>query len=118
MNLIVEWSFAHFMKINPDKTEIILLYPPSLNKEVIIKGILFDDQCIRFSEFVKNVGVWIDKNLTMDKHVNHIVSHCYKILKDIGRIKKSLQRCHLEKLVHSVITSHVDYCKQSVHKHK
>ena len=110
MNLIVEWSFAHFMKINPDKTEILLLYPPSLNKEVIIKGILFDDQCIRFSEFVKNVGVWIDKNLTMDKHVNHIVSHCYKILKDIGSIKKSLQRCHLEKLVHSVITSRLDYC--------
>jgi exonuclease III len=110
MNLIIEWSHAHFMKINPDKTEFLLLYPPSLNKEVIIKGVLFEDQCIRFSEFVKNVGVWIDKNLTLDKHVNNIVSHCYKILKDIGSIKKSLQKEDLEKLVHAAISSRLDYC--------
>ena len=105
MKLIVEWSYAHFMKINPDKTELLLLVPPSLNHEVIIKGILFEDQCIRFAEFVKNVGVILDMNLSMSKHVNFIVSHCYKILKDIGRIKKSLQKSDLECLVHAVIIS-------------
>ena len=83
MRKIVEWSHAHFMKINPDKTELLLLYPPSLNREVVIKGIIFDGQCIRFSEYVKNVGVWIDKNLNLDKHTNNIVSHCYKIITDI-----------------------------------
>ena len=67
MQQIVQWSHAHFMKINPDKTELLLLYPPSLNKEVVIKGIIFEGQCIRFSEFVKNVGVWIDKNLDMNR---------------------------------------------------
>ena len=34
----------------------------------------------------------------------------YKILKDIGSIKKNLQKTHLERLVHSVITSRLDYC--------
>ena len=110
MHQIVRWSHAHFMKINPDKTELLLLYPPSLNREVLIKGILFEDQCIRFSEFVKNVGVWIDKNLNLSQHVNNIVSHCYKILKDIARIKKNLERNHVENLVHAVITSRLDYC--------
>ena len=92
MQQIVTWSHAHFMMINPDKTELLLLYPPSLNKEVLIKGILFEDQCIRFSEFVKNVGVWIDKNLDLNKQVTNIASHCYKILKDIGCIKKNLDK--------------------------
>ena len=110
MHQIVRWSRAQFMKINPDKTELLLLYPPSLNREVLIKGILFEDQCIRFSEFVKNVGVWIDKNLNLGQHVNNIVSHCYKILKDIARIKKNLERNHVENLVHAVITSRLDYC--------
>ena len=110
MRQIVEWSHIHFMKINPDKTELLLLYPPSLNKEVLIKGVLFEEQCIRFSEYVKNVGVTLDKNLSMSKHVNNISSHCYKILKDIGKIRKSLQKDHLEKLVHSVISSRLDYC--------
>ena len=93
---IIEWSNAHYMKINPDKTEILLLYPCCMNKEIIIKGVIFEDQCIRFSTEVKNVGVWLDKNLQMDKHINSVTSHSYKILKDIGRIRKCLEQSHLE----------------------
>ena len=110
MEQIIKWNNAHYMKINPDKTELLLLVPSSLNKEVIIKGVIFEDDCIRFSDQVKNVGVWIDKNLRMDKHVNSVVSHCYKILKDIGRIKKHLHKNHLERLIHAVISSKLDYC--------
>ena len=98
------------MKINPDKTELLLFRPSSLNKQVIIKGVILGEQCIRFSEEVKNVGVYIDSNLTLKKHINNIVSHCYKILKDIGRIKKCLSKDHLERLVHAVISSRMDYC--------
>ena len=75
LHRIINWSNAHYMKINPDKTEILLLCPSSLNDEVIIKGVIFEDQCIRFSTEVKNVGVWLDRNLTMDKHVSQVVSH-------------------------------------------
>ena len=107
---VVRWSNAHFMKINPDKTEIMLFRPSSLEKEVIINGVVFEGQCIRFSSEVKNIGVWLDKNLRLDKHINHIVSHCYKILKDIGRVRKCLQRCHMESLVHAVTASRLDYC--------
>ena len=110
LNQIINWSNNHFMKINPDKTEILLLCPASLNREVVIKGVFFEEQCIRFSNEVKNIGVWIDRNLTMGKHINQIVSHCYKILRDIGRIKKCLQQTHLERLVHAMILSLLDYC--------
>ena len=49
LNEIVKWSNIHFMKINPDKTEILLLCPSSLNREVLIHGVFYEDQCIRFS---------------------------------------------------------------------
>ena len=110
LNHIIQWSNAHYMKINPDKTEILLLCPSSLNNEVVIKGVIFEGQCIRFSTEVKNVGVWLDKNLKMDKHVNQLVSHSYKIMKDIGCIKKCLGRDQLELLVHAVFSSRLDYC--------
>ena len=110
MEEVVNWMNIHFMKINPDKTEILLLYPKSLQNKVIIKGTIFREQCIRFSNEVKNVGVWLDKHLNLDKHVNHIVSHCYKLLKDIGRIRNILSKKHTETLVHAVISSRLDYC--------
>ncbi len=46
----------------------------------------------------------------MDKHVNNVVSHCYKILKDIGRIRNVLSDKHTEMLIHAVISSRLDYC--------
>ena len=110
MKHIISWNNAHFMKINPDKTEIMLYRPPGLEKEVIIKGVIIENQCIFFSNLAKNVGVWLDVHMTMDKHINSVVSHCYKILKDIGRIKKCLQKKHLETLVHAVTSNRLDYC--------
>ena len=107
---IIYWMNAHFLKINPDKTELILLHPQSLQKEIIIGGTIIGQQCVRFSDEVKNVGVWLDKNLSMDKHVNSIVSHCYKLLKDIGRVRNVFSKKHTEMLVHAVISSRLDYC--------
>ena len=78
---VIEWSNAHFMKINPEKTEILLLCPTYCFS--FVNGVIFENQTIRFSTEVKNVGVWLDKNLRMDKHVNHITSHCYKNFKDV-----------------------------------
>ena len=54
--------------------------------------------------------MWLDQNLTMADHINIVVSHCYKILRDISRIKKYLQRSQLERLVHAIITHRLDYC--------
>ena len=110
MENVGQWMNTQFLKINPDKTEILLFYPKSLQKYVIIKGIIFKEHCVRFSNEVKNVGVWLDKNLTLDCHVNKIVSHSYKLLKDIRRIRNVLSDKHTEMLVHAVISSRIDYC--------
>ena len=59
---------------------------------------------------VKNVGVWLDCEMKMDKHVNKIVAHCFKLIKDIGRIRNILSVKHTEMLVHAVVTSRLDYC--------
>ena len=42
----MEWSHGHYIKINPGKTEILLLCPPALNKEVLIDDVIFEKQCI------------------------------------------------------------------------
>ena len=73
------------MKINPDKTEILLLCPPALNKEVVIKGVIFENTIVSICQKCRSI-CWYDLNL--DSHVNFIVSHCYKILKIIGRINR------------------------------
>ena len=48
--------------------------------------------------------------MNLKKHVNKIVSHCYKLLKDIGRVRNVLSEKHTEMLVHAVTSSRLDYC--------
>ena len=109
MKEITKWINMMFLKINPDKTEILLLYAKSMEQEVIIRGAFVEGQCIRFSNAVKNVGVWLDKHLNLSTHINKIVSQCYMLLRKIGKIRKVLTQKHTEMLVHAVTSSRLDY---------
>ena len=102
-------EYMMFFKINPEKTEIIMFHIKSHQEQVIIRGSLTGDQCIMYSEAAKNVGVWLDNKLNMDAHISIVNSHCYKMLKDLGRIRNVLFRKHTGMLVHTVI-SRLDYC--------
>ena len=70
MPLIKEWMNAHFLKLNPDKTEIICFLPPNINESRIIHGVFFDGDCVRFSNSAQNLGFTVDNQLNMDLHVN------------------------------------------------
>ena len=107
---VKEWMHHHFLKINADKTEIIVFYPDSWSESILIKGVIFENTCIRFSSNVKNVGIWLDDRMKFDKHVNFTISHCYKMLKDIGSIRSSLKQEDAESLVHATIMNKLDYC--------
>ena len=48
----------------------------------------------------------------MDKHVNSIIAHSYKLLKNIGRIRNILTNKYTETLVHALIWR-LDYCISS-----
>ena len=111
VNQINYWMNLYFLKMNPDKTEIILFLPQHLSSVHTINGcFLPDGTCKRFSDSVKNLGFLMDKHLTMNTHVNSTVSHCYKLLSDIGKIRNILSDKHTEMLVHAVISTRMDYC--------
>lgn len=108
---IHEWMNSFFLKMNPDKTEIIMFLPQHLKDVHTINGCIFPDgTCIRFSNFVKSLGFTLDRHLNMDVHVNSLVSHCFKLLSDIGKIRKLLSEKDTTLLVHAVISSRLDYC--------
>ena len=79
MNEVIDWMNFMCLKINPDKTEIILFHPKILQNQVIVGGTFIGNECIRFSKEVKNVGMWLDNQLNMNKQVNKIVSQCYYV---------------------------------------
>ena len=110
MEKIKNWMHSHFLKINPDKTEIIVFLPNSLKEEPTINGAFLDGDCIRFSHTVKNLGFKLDRHLSMESQVNSIVSHCYKLIGDIARIRDLLSDKDTVSLMHAIVSSRLDYC--------
>ena len=103
---IKSWMSEHFLKLNPDKTEVILFTPDRSKK---LNGLAHPDTgCIRFKKCVTLLGVKLDETLSLESHVNGIVSSCYFHLRSIGKIKNRLPSEDLQTLVHSVISSKLD----------
>ena len=102
------WMNEHFLKLNPDKTEIILFTPDSSRKLI---GLVHPyTGHIRLKNNVKLLGVNLDDTLTLEPHVNSVISSCYFHLRDLGKLKHNLSSDDLSTLTHSVISSKLDYC--------
>ena len=71
--LINDWMNSFFLRLNASKTKILIINPPSLRNDIIIKGTFIDNTCIRFDKSAKNLGITIDRELTFKDHVDKIV---------------------------------------------
>ena len=98
----------HFLKLNPNKTEIIIFTPDSSSKLI---GLVHPSiGHITFKNSVKLLGVNLDDILSFESHVNSLTSSCYYHLRYIGQLKHKLSREDLKILTQSVISSKLDYC--------
>ena len=71
---ITSWMHVHFLKINPEKTELILFCPPSTKDASTIQGVFLSNSCLRFSKSVRLLGVNLDPYLNLESHVNNFLS--------------------------------------------
>ena len=59
---------------------------------------------------VKNLGVWLDSNLSMADHITKTRSAAFYHLYSIRRIRRYLTKECTETLIHTFISSRLDYC--------
>ena len=107
---IKNWMNLNRLKLNEDKTEIILLGNKNQLINVRNKKIVINDCIISFSVKVKNLGVLIDSNLSMRDHVNNIIKKSYLEIKRIKNVRQFLNENTTALLVNSLVLSKIDYC--------
>ena len=98
------------MKLNPTKTKILILAPPSVQPEIIIRGVFLENECIRFVRSAKNLGVILDSELSFADQINRIVKSSFLIIKKLSQIKGFLSEDELKQLVCSYVFLTIDYC--------
>ena len=111
LNMVKYWMDNFYLKLNEDKTNIIVFYPPRLESTVNkINGLFIGSKCVRFPNNVKNLGVLLDNKLSFKAQVNQCVQSCFLTIRKISSVKCYL-RCDQRKiLVTSLVLSQLDYC--------
>ena len=106
---IREFLHENMLCNNGDKTELLLIGTSQQLKKLKFNSIDVDNVKIMSVDSVRNLGIMFDQEMTMDKQVNKMCKSAYFNLRNISKIKKSLDRNTIKTAVNALVTPHLDY---------
>ena len=112
---IVAWMHANMLKLNADKTEVIVFSSKQNAAAVEDLVVTVGSVDIKPTKCVRNLGAFLDTHLTMEQHVNAVSRSCYGHLRQISHIRPYLTSNATKTLVNSLVTSRIDYCNALLH---
>lgn len=105
-----DWMCSNRLKLNPSKTEVILLGSKLKYSDFYSGSIEICGSVINFSNTVRSLGVILDNDLSLTAHVNSIVRSSYATLRQLWHIRPSITFDVARNLACSFIHSRLDYC--------
>ena len=105
----MQWNTQNMLRSNAEKTEVIL-FTSRFTKTPNIEKLSFDNTVIELTERVRDLGVNLDKNLSLTYHINETCKKATNAIRSIGRICKCLTKENLKLLVNALVISRLDYC--------
>ncbi|KAK3522884.1 hypothetical protein QTP86_006343 [Hemibagrus guttatus] len=105
---ISSWMTAHQLKLNPSKTELLIIPgDPSPAQDLAIS---LSNSMISPIASARNLGVTMDNQLSFSSHVTNVTRSCRFLLYNIRRIRPFLSTQATQVLVQSLVISRLDYC--------
>ena len=96
--------------LNDGKTEFLVVGTSKQLAKLDINKISVGDSEVKPSSTVKNLGVWLDSCLNMEKHISNTCKSAFYMLYNLRHIRRYLSQEDAENLVHAFIGSRLDYC--------
>jgi hypothetical protein len=103
------WMNAKKLKLNDDKTEILLLSTPYYKNKLNISEFKVDSTVVTPASAARNIGVMFDETMSMKPQINSICKSATYHLRNIGAVRKFLSEESCKKLIHALVSSRLDY---------
>ena len=113
MTDIKNWMVKKRLKLNDDKTECMLFGTESTLKNCEqFQHIMIGTSNIKIVPVLRNLGVYINRNLTMKNQISNIVKVCSHHLRKYLYLNEDM----LKMLIHNHVISRLDYCSSIYYK--
>ena len=86
---VSDWMIASQLKLNPDKTEFILIGTKAQRdkfKKYFPTKLL--DQDVAPTDLARNLGIEFDKDFNFKKHISKVCRSCYYHIRDLRRLRR------------------------------
>ena len=114
LNDIDAWMLANMLKLDRDKTELLVIGPKH-KVSPSIKGNHVTGKYIEVSSNSRNIGVIFYSHVNLEKHVMSTCKTAFYHLRNIAKIRNCLSQDDAETLVHAFVLSKLDFYNFLLH---
>jgi Reverse transcriptase (RNA-dependent DNA polymerase) len=109
INDVADWMSSNRLQLNADKTELIWCISARRQHLIPSGSFTVGANVITPVSTVRDLGIYIDSDLSMRTHVTKTVSACFSSLRQIRSIRRSVTRPVLQSLVASLTLTRLDF---------
>ena len=106
---IASWMGASCLKLNSEKTEVIWFFSRRNLKNIPSYSVRVLESNIFPLKSVRNLGISMDRDLTMSTQISKTIQMCFTSLRQIKSIKGCLTMDSLKTLASALVLSRIDY---------
>jgi len=104
------WMASNRLQLNHAKTEVLWCTSSRRQHQIPSCPVRIGTTNVQLVYSTRDLGVYIDADMSMRTHVTAVVRACFAALRQIRSMRRSLPRHALLTLVRALIVSKVDYC--------
>ena len=102
---------SNFLSLNSSKTEFLLIGLPTQLAKIDNPSLSMPSSTsIKPVASARNLGVIFDSNLSFSDHISYISKTCFAHIRDLRRIRNTLDHTTACTIATSLIHSKLDYC--------
>ena len=106
------WFSFNKLSLNPDKTEYLLVGTKRQRDKIkeICTDVSFAGCTIQPKDCVRNLGILFDNELSFDKQVLSTSQTCFWHIRNLRRVRSSLDFSSTKLLANALVSSRIDFC--------
>ena len=103
------WMQSNRLQLNTTKTEVLWCSSARRQHQIPNEPLMVGLDAVLPVRWVRDLGIYIDADLSMSTHVSKTVSSCFAALRQIRSIRRSVTKPVLRSLVASLVLTKLDY---------